>query len=435
MRTLAGWCVNHRRLVLLIWAIVLVVSLGLSNAVGTAYSNSFTFPKTESSDAIKLLQASAPKDSGDTEQIVFATSGGAKVTDPDVKASIEQDDRRDPEAPPRGPGDEPVYARGGDPDQRRPNRGVHPGHARTGKQNLLTESEAKQFVATATSAEGPHLQVAVSGQLAELTNPQSFSGTGVGVLLAFVVLILVFGSFFAAILPIVSALFALGTAIGVIGLLTHVLKMPSISPILVLLIGLGVGVDYALFIVTRHRQGLVAGQPIESIDHQRREHVGPSRHVRRDHRLYRPARHVRPGRQLPLRPRRGGGDRGALHHDLGPDPAAGHVGLHRPQGHEPQSRSANLAENGPRIVGVGTNGFWPRWADRIQRRPAFFGTIALLVIVLHRPPLLLLAAGLDGPGQRPGRDDDAHGLRPVGQGLRAGLQRTAPAGLRGVDPG
>ena len=100
--------------------------------------------------------------------------------------------------------------------------------------------------------------------MAELTNPQSFSGTGVGVLLAFIVLILVFGSFFAAILPIVSALFALGTAIGVIGMLTHVLKMPSISPILVLLIGLGVGVDYALFIVTRHRQGLVAGQTIES---------------------------------------------------------------------------------------------------------------------------------------------------------------------------
>ena len=90
MRTLAGWCVNHRRLVLLIWALVLVVSLGLSNAVGTAYSNSFNFPKTESFDAIKLLQASAPKDSGDTEQIVFATTGGAKVTDPAVKASIDK---------------------------------------------------------------------------------------------------------------------------------------------------------------------------------------------------------------------------------------------------------------------------------------------------------------------------------------------------------
>jgi RND superfamily putative drug exporter len=119
-------------------------------------------------------------------------------------------------------------------------------------------------VDTATSAAGPHLQVAVAGQLAELADRQSIGGTGPGVILAFIVLGLIFGSFFAAILPIISALFALGTAIGLIGLLSHVLKMPQFSPELVLLIGLGVGVDYALFIVTRHRQGLVAGQTIES---------------------------------------------------------------------------------------------------------------------------------------------------------------------------
>ena len=73
----------------------------------------------------------------------------------------------------------------------------------------------------------------------------------------------VFGSIFAALLPIISALFALGTAIGIIGTLSHVLKMPPFAPILVLLIGLGVGVDYALFIVTRHRQGLIAGHDNE----------------------------------------------------------------------------------------------------------------------------------------------------------------------------
>ena len=77
-------------------------------------------------------------------------------------------------------------------------------------------------------------------------------------------LLLVFGSVFARAFPIVSALVALGTAIGVIGLLSHVLKMPQFSTELVLLIGLGVGVDYALFIVTRHRQGLIAGADVES---------------------------------------------------------------------------------------------------------------------------------------------------------------------------
>ena len=88
MRTLAGWCVRHRRLVLLIWAIVLVVSLGLVKSVGSDYSNSFSFPHTQSSDAIALLQAAAPKVSGDTEQIVYATSDGVKVTDPSVESRI-----------------------------------------------------------------------------------------------------------------------------------------------------------------------------------------------------------------------------------------------------------------------------------------------------------------------------------------------------------
>jgi RND superfamily putative drug exporter len=399
MRTLAGWCVNHRRLVLLVWALVLVVSLGLSNAVGTAYSNSFNFPKTESFDAIKLLQASAPKDSGDTEQIVFATSGGAKVTDPAVEASIDKMMGRIAMLPHVGRVASPYTAQGATQISADGTVAFIPVTLNR-QQNLLTESEGKQFVATARSADGPHIQVAVSGQLAELTNPQSFSGTGVGVLLAFVVLILVFGSFFAAILPIVSALFALGTAIGVIGLLTHVLKMPSISPILVLLIGLGVGVDYALFIVTRHRQGLVAGQSIEksivnAVNTSGRAvmfagiivciallgmfALGVSF-------LYGLAVSAAIGvlftmiSALTLLP--------AMLGFIGPKVMS-------------RKQKRTLAEKGPRIVGIGTAGFWPRWADRIQRRPAFSAAGAFLVIVIIALPFFSLRLGSTDQGSDP----------------------------------
>jgi RND superfamily putative drug exporter len=399
MRTLAGWCVNHRRLVLLIWGIVLVVSLGLSNAVGTAYSNSFNFPKTESFDAIKLLQASAPKDSGDTEEIVFATTGGAKVTDPAVKASIDTMMGKIAKLPHVGRVASPYAAQGATQISADGTVAFIPVTLNR-QQNLLTESEGKQFVATARSADGPQLQVAVSGQLAELTNPQSFSGTGVGVLLAFVVLILVFGSFFAAILPIVSALFALGTAIGVIGLLTHVLKMPSISPILVLLIGLGVGVDYALFIVTRHRQGLVAGQSIEksivnAVNTSGRAvmfagiivciallgmfALGVSF-------LYGLAVSAAIGvlftmiSALTLLP--------AMLGFIGPKVMS-------------RKQKRTLAEKGPLIVGVGTSGFWPRWADRIQRRPAFSAAAALLVIVVIALPFFSLRLGSTDQGSDP----------------------------------
>ena len=88
MRTLAGWCVRHRRLVVLLWIAVLVVSVFTVKSVGTAYSNNFNFPHTQSFDAINLLKSVAPAQSGDTEQVVFGTSDGGSLTDPAVGQRI-----------------------------------------------------------------------------------------------------------------------------------------------------------------------------------------------------------------------------------------------------------------------------------------------------------------------------------------------------------
>ena len=87
MRTLAGWCVRHRRIVVLLWLLVLVVSIFTVEAVGTDYSNNFSFPHTQSFDAINLLKSVAPSHSGDTEQVVFGTSGDAKPDRPRRSAS------------------------------------------------------------------------------------------------------------------------------------------------------------------------------------------------------------------------------------------------------------------------------------------------------------------------------------------------------------
>ena len=88
MRTLAGWCVRHRRLVVLLWIAVLVVSIFAVKSVGTAYSDNFNFPHTQSFDAINLLKSVAPAHSGDTEQVVFGTAEGRSLTDPAVGQRI-----------------------------------------------------------------------------------------------------------------------------------------------------------------------------------------------------------------------------------------------------------------------------------------------------------------------------------------------------------
>jgi RND superfamily putative drug exporter len=399
MRTLAGWCVRHRRLVLLIWAIVLIVSLGTMKAVGTDYSNSFSFPHTQSSNAIALLQAAAPKISGDTEQIVFATSDGVKVTDPSVTSRITAMIAKVEALPHVAPVTSPYSAAGA--HDINANKTVAFISVTLDQQfQNLTQPEAKRFVDTATAPAGGHLQVAVTGQLAELSNKQSFGGTLPGVVLAFIVLGVIFGSFFAAILPIISALFALGTAIGVIGTLSHVLKMPQFSPELVLLIGLGVGVDYALFIVTRHRQGLVAGQPIDNsivnaVNTSGRAvlfagiivciallgmfALGVSF-------LYGLAVAAAIGVLL------------TMISALTLLPAMlGFIGLKVMS----RSQKRNLAENGPRIIGADNKGFWPRWADRIQRRPAVSAVLALIVIVVIALPFFSLRLGAADQGSDP----------------------------------
>ncbi len=399
MRTLAGWCVHHRRHVVVIWAIVLVASFGLLRLVGTSYTSSFTLPNTQSTDAIKLLQAAAPKVSGDTEQIVFATSGGVKVTDPSVEASINTMIGKVEALPHVTQVTSPYSAEGA--HQVSKDQTVAFVTVTLDRQaNNLSQSEAKKFVSTATSAAGPHLQVAVSGLLAEDANKPSIGGTGLGVILALVVLLVIFGSVFAAVLPLISALFALGTAVDIVGMLSHLLKMPVFSPELVLLIGLGVGVDYALFIVTRHRQGLVAGRDTESsiinaVNTSGRAvlcagvivciallgmlALGVSF-------LYGLAVAASIGvlltmtAALTLLP--------ALLGFIGPKVMS-------------RSQKKNLAVNGPRIVGADGKGFWPRWADRIQRRPAVSGALALVIIVVIALPFFSLRLGSADQGSDP----------------------------------
>jgi RND superfamily putative drug exporter len=419
MRSLARWCVTHRRLVVLIWAVVLVLSLGIVKSVGTAYSNSFNLPNTESTDAIKLLQQSAPKDSGDTEQVVFATSGGQKVTDPSVKAQVATLITKLEALPHVAPIVSP-YSPASANDISKDGTVAFMSVTLNQQFNQLTQSEGQRFVNTATSLDNHNFKVAVTGQLAEASERQSFGGTGLGVLLALVVLLLVFGSFFAAILPIVSALFALGTAIGIIGTLSHGLKMPEFAPILVLLIGLGVGVDYALFIVTRHRQGLVAGQPIEesiinAVNTSGRAvlfagiivciallgmfALGVSF-------LYGLAVAAAIGvaftmiAALTLLP--------AL---------LGFIGVKVMSG----KQKRNLAENGPRIVGADNKGFWPKWADTIQRRPAVPAIIALLIIVAVALPFFSMRLGSTDQGSDPAGSTTRVAYDLLAKGFGAGF--------------
>jgi RND superfamily putative drug exporter len=399
MKSLATWCVRHRLVVVLLWLAALVGVTLLAQGVGTAYSNNFQLPHTESTQALDLLRAAAPKQSGDQERIVFHSTDGTSVTDPLVRSSVEPMLAEVAKLPHVTTVQSPYSPLGS--HQISVDRQTAFANVTFDTLNQgVSTADSKTFVNTARSAQGPHLEVAVSGLIAEQADRQSIGGTGLGILLAALVLLLVFGSIFAMALPLLSALASLGTAIGVIGLLSHVMKMPVFSTELVLLIGLGVGVDYALFIVTRHRQGLIAGNTLEdsivtAVDTSGRAvlfagiivciallgmfALGVSF-------LYGLATAAAIGvlftmiAALTLLP--------ALLGFIGPKVLSG-------------KQKKDLAANGPRIVGAGTGGFWPRWAAFIQARPIVPAVIALIIVAIIATPFFSLRLGTSDQGNDP----------------------------------
>ncbi len=270
MRTLARWCFRHKYVVVVAWIVGLVGMNVLHGALGSAYSDNFKLPHTDSFAAVQLLQRNAPAISGETDQVVFATNTG-KITDPAVRAranalflKLKAIPHISVIASPYAPGNARQIAPNG--------RIAYANVTWDTQSNKIKKAQAKHFVSTVTSATSGGVQFQVEGQSAQQARQDNgASGTFIGFIAAAVVLFIVFGSFLAMTLPLLTAGVSLGTGIAVIGLLSNVINMASFANELALLIGLGVGVDYALFIVTRYRQGLLRGMhredaTVESLD-------------------------------------------------------------------------------------------------------------------------------------------------------------------------
>jgi putative drug exporter of the RND superfamily len=257
MRKLARRCYTHRRIVVLGWVAALIGLTAIHSAVGSAYSDNFRLSGTQSFDAVNLLERNAPKASGDTEQVVIAVDHD-RVTDPAVRTQVQSMLAKLARQPHVTEISSPYGPRAA--AQISPSGQVAFANVTFDVQdNKIKPAAAKRFVDAARSASGNGVEIEVEGQVAQSANQQGAGGLPFGILAAGVVLFIVFGSLLATALPLLSAAFALGTAVAVIGLLSHLIQMASFSNELSLLIGLGVGVDYALFIVTRYRQGLLRG--------------------------------------------------------------------------------------------------------------------------------------------------------------------------------
>jgi RND superfamily putative drug exporter len=258
MDKIARWCFRHRFFVITFWVVLLVVSFGLTKAIGTNYSDSFSLPSTDSTKALDLLKTVSPGASGETDTVVWHVANGSihdESTQQHVDTmlgAISQIPQVASVASPYGPMGVTQISRDG--------RTAYAQVSFTKQFQDLDKANIKTFITTAEAARTSGLQIEVGGQAIEQSEqtPPSASG-GVGVLAAAIVLFIAFGSLTGMLVPLITALLALGVGISSVGLLTHQLTIATFAPTLGALIGLGVGIDYALFIITRYRSGILGG--------------------------------------------------------------------------------------------------------------------------------------------------------------------------------
>ena len=415
MRALARWCIAHRRIVVVTWVVALIAANGIGQAVGSDYNSNFKGPNSAGSQqALNLLAKYFPARKGDTASIVFEST--APITSPAVRSRIDGLVSKIG-ALPHVSGVVSPYA------------GAHAispdGHIAYAsvffdeRSFALPKSAINRVISTAEADRSATLQIQLGGSPIEQVEPPSTGpATGVGILAAMIILLITFGTLVAAGLPLIVALLALGTAIGLIAVLTHVVDVVNFTPELAAMIGLGVGIDYALFIVTRYRSGLDAGlEPDEAIvtamdtsgravlfagvtvviamlgqllvgvSFLRGPAIGSSLTVL-----------LTMVAALTLLP--------AVLSKLG-------RGIDRFDVFGQRRRSAR--RSGP--------GFWERWAAMIQRRPLIAALASLAMLLVLASPILALRLGSADAGTDAKSTTTRAGLRPAREGLRPRLQR------------
>ncbi|NEB75854.1 MMPL family transporter [Streptomyces sp. SID14478] len=259
---MARWCFSHRLVVLVLWLGALF-GLGVTGtAAGTDYSNVFSLPNTDSKTAYDLMAKAFPESSGDTDTVVWKTDTGS-VRDQAVRSRIEPALRGI--AAMKGVG-EVTGPYGNAARQAGPGQISRDGTIAYAQVTFVDQANevpkelVQDVVDRAQDAERRGLQVELGGQaITRVQEPPQGLSEAVGIVAAAVVLFLAFGSLFAMALPIVVAIMGVGTGMMTTMLLSHVTNVPEVAPLLGSLIGLGVGIDYALFIVTRHRRGIQRG--------------------------------------------------------------------------------------------------------------------------------------------------------------------------------
>jgi RND superfamily putative drug exporter len=258
LERIARWNYRRRWWTLLIWIVALIGAIGLQGTAGGDYSTDFSLPGAESQKAFDLLEDRFPGVAGDTADIVFKAEGG--VDDPEVTAAMEGLFGQIQEVDRVEGIDSPYSEQGASQISRDGTIAFATVHFRVIKNEAVPPETGAEIVDLAAEAEIDGLTIEPGGSVIQFSEFEEPGGAeGIGFLFAIVILLITFGSVLAMGLPIGTALFGIGIGLSLVMLFANFLSVPDFTPQLASMIGIGVGIDYALFIVTRYRQQLHHG--------------------------------------------------------------------------------------------------------------------------------------------------------------------------------
>ena len=256
---LARFCVRYRFAVLAAWILLTVALVGVSHRLGDKTNDSVTLPGTNSQQAADALSKSFPDQANGSSPIVLHVANG-KLTDSKYSQAVNQAAADVAKAPDVASVVNPLTSQGASALSKDQSTGylsvtlsVSPG--------AMSVDDAQTIInAAAKPAQAAGIQVETGGQLGEkVSKPSTEISELIGILAAMVILTLTFGTVVAMLLPIATAILGLASTLSIIQILSHAFTVSTVAPTLATMIGLGVGIDYALFIVTRHFRGLRDG--------------------------------------------------------------------------------------------------------------------------------------------------------------------------------
>jgi putative drug exporter of the RND superfamily len=254
---LGRWCFAHRRLVLGAWVVVIVVLAVVSFGVKQPTSNSFSVPGTQSQQATDLLDTKFPGTGGAQAQVVFSVPAGQSLTSSANHQAVENtvaELRKLPQVVNvMDPFQTGTVSKNGQIAYAVVAYPVAVADVSTASQTALLNSGGP--------AKAAGITVNFGGQVAQASTKSDTDL--VGILIAFIVLLIGFGSWVAGVLPLLSAIAGVGVSLLALQALTAVISEPTVAPTLATMIGLAVGIDYALFVMNRYRQQIVAGMDLQ----------------------------------------------------------------------------------------------------------------------------------------------------------------------------